>query len=194
MRATPTRVARWPTENIPLRLATPLLPARAELKAGSAERKARKTERCGTALFSYFNWLASNCFNSRAAPALHVLARNPPPSRLQPPAPERPRFNISMAFLYSKRRRRRQGAAKRFSDRPRWRRRPNRSIIREVRSSIAIQTLKAGAPLPLEHLGSKLGRSAGRQVIDISRPPRSPHGLSAIEGRHATDLKAKGIR
>ncbi len=29
----------------------------------------------------------------------------------------------------------------------------NLSIIREVRSNIAIQTLKAGAPLPLDHLG-----------------------------------------
>jgi Lrp/AsnC family leucine-responsive transcriptional regulator len=29
----------------------------------------------------------------------------------------------------------------------------NLSIIREVRSSIVIQTLKAGAPLPLDHLG-----------------------------------------
>jgi Lrp/AsnC family leucine-responsive transcriptional regulator len=29
-------------------------------------------------------------------------------------------------------------------------------IVREVRSSIAIQTLKAGAPLPLEHLDSKM--------------------------------------
>jgi Lrp/AsnC family leucine-responsive transcriptional regulator len=28
----------------------------------------------------------------------------------------------------------------------------NLSIIREVRSNIAIQTVKAGAPLPLEHL------------------------------------------
>ncbi len=28
----------------------------------------------------------------------------------------------------------------------------NLSIIREVRSSIAIQTLKTGAPLPLHHL------------------------------------------
>jgi len=26
-------------------------------------------------------------------------------------------------------------------------------IVREVRSNIAIQTLKAGAPLPLAHLG-----------------------------------------
>ena len=34
----------------------------------------------------------------------------------------------------------------------------NLSIIREVRSSIAIQTLKAGAPLPLDHL-SGLSRS-----------------------------------
>lgn len=30
----------------------------------------------------------------------------------------------------------------------------NLSIIREVRSNIAIQTLKAGAPLPLDHLGA----------------------------------------
>lgn len=30
----------------------------------------------------------------------------------------------------------------------------NLSIIREVRSNIAIQTLKAGAPLPLDHLGT----------------------------------------
>ncbi|MDB5608355.1 MAG: AsnC family transcriptional regulator [Bradyrhizobium sp.] len=29
----------------------------------------------------------------------------------------------------------------------------NLPIVREVRSNIAIQTLKAGAPLPLEHLG-----------------------------------------
>jgi Lrp/AsnC family transcriptional regulator, leucine-responsive regulatory protein len=29
----------------------------------------------------------------------------------------------------------------------------NLSIVREVRSNIAIQTLKAGAPLPLSHLG-----------------------------------------
>ena len=28
-------------------------------------------------------------------------------------------------------------------------------IVREVRSNIAIQTLKAGAPLPLDHLGAK---------------------------------------
>jgi len=31
----------------------------------------------------------------------------------------------------------------------------NLPIIREVRSSIAIQTLKAGAPLPLDHLNTK---------------------------------------
>jgi Lrp/AsnC family leucine-responsive transcriptional regulator len=29
----------------------------------------------------------------------------------------------------------------------------NLPIVREVRSNIAIQTLKAGAPLPLSHLG-----------------------------------------
>jgi Lrp/AsnC family leucine-responsive transcriptional regulator len=35
----------------------------------------------------------------------------------------------------------------------------NLSIIREVRSNIAIQTLKAGAPLPLDHLGpARTGR------------------------------------
>jgi len=28
-------------------------------------------------------------------------------------------------------------------------------IVREVRSNIAIQTLKAGAPLPLGHLGAQ---------------------------------------
>jgi Lrp/AsnC family leucine-responsive transcriptional regulator len=28
-------------------------------------------------------------------------------------------------------------------------------IVREVRSNIAIQTVKAGAPLPLEHLGTR---------------------------------------
>jgi Lrp/AsnC family transcriptional regulator, leucine-responsive regulatory protein len=32
----------------------------------------------------------------------------------------------------------------------------NLAIIREVRSNIAIQTLKAGAPLPLDHLGAVL--------------------------------------
>jgi Lrp/AsnC family leucine-responsive transcriptional regulator len=31
-------------------------------------------------------------------------------------------------------------------------------IVREVRSNIAIQTLKAGAPLPLDHLNSQTGR------------------------------------
>jgi Lrp/AsnC family transcriptional regulator, leucine-responsive regulatory protein len=31
-------------------------------------------------------------------------------------------------------------------------------IVREVRSNIAIQTLKAGAPLPLDHLGAKPAR------------------------------------
>jgi len=39
----------------------------------------------------------------------------------------------------------------------------NLSIIREVRSNIALQTLKAGAPLPLDHFGS------GR----VERPARS---------------------
>jgi Lrp/AsnC family leucine-responsive transcriptional regulator len=34
----------------------------------------------------------------------------------------------------------------------------NLSIIREVRSNIAIQTLKAGAPLPLNHLGPARAR------------------------------------
>ena len=31
-------------------------------------------------------------------------------------------------------------------------------IVREVRSNIAIQTLKAGAPLPLDHLGAQVAR------------------------------------
>jgi Lrp/AsnC family leucine-responsive transcriptional regulator len=38
----------------------------------------------------------------------------------------------------------------------------NLSIIREVRSNIAIQTLKAGAPLPLDHLGA----------AQVKQPPR----------------------
>ena len=33
----------------------------------------------------------------------------------------------------------------------------NMPIVREVRSNIAIQTLKAGAPLPLEHLKTVIG-------------------------------------
>jgi Lrp/AsnC family leucine-responsive transcriptional regulator len=37
----------------------------------------------------------------------------------------------------------------------------NLPIVREVRSNIAIQTLKAGAPLPLEHL--EMERSKGRR-------------------------------
>jgi Lrp/AsnC family leucine-responsive transcriptional regulator len=32
-------------------------------------------------------------------------------------------------------------------------------IVREVRSNIAIQTLKAGAPLPLDHLGALTSRA-----------------------------------
>lgn len=40
----------------------------------------------------------------------------------------------------------------------------NLPLVREVRSNIAIQTLKAGAPLPLEHLGSSVSeRRAGGQ-------------------------------
>jgi Lrp/AsnC family leucine-responsive transcriptional regulator len=35
-------------------------------------------------------------------------------------------------------------------------------IVREVRSNIAIQTLKAGAPLPLEHLGIEQPQSPPR--------------------------------
>jgi Lrp/AsnC family transcriptional regulator, leucine-responsive regulatory protein len=34
-------------------------------------------------------------------------------------------------------------------------------IVREVRSNIAIQTLKAGAPLPLDHLGAQPAARAG---------------------------------
>jgi Lrp/AsnC family transcriptional regulator, leucine-responsive regulatory protein len=34
----------------------------------------------------------------------------------------------------------------------------NLPIVREVRSNIAIQTLKAGAPLPLAHLEQGLGK------------------------------------
>jgi Lrp/AsnC family leucine-responsive transcriptional regulator len=37
-------------------------------------------------------------------------------------------------------------------------------IVREVRSSIAIQTLKAGAPLPLGHLGAARGERPARQA------------------------------
>jgi Lrp/AsnC family leucine-responsive transcriptional regulator len=35
----------------------------------------------------------------------------------------------------------------------------NLPIVREVRSNIAIQTLKAGAPLPLDHLGAPATRA-----------------------------------
>jgi Lrp/AsnC family leucine-responsive transcriptional regulator len=34
----------------------------------------------------------------------------------------------------------------------------NLAIVREVRSNIAIQTLKAGAPLPLDHLAAPVER------------------------------------
>ena len=44
------------------------------------------------------------------------------------------------------------------------------SIIREVRSAIAIQTLKAGAPLPLNHLvPTRPARRARRAALLISR-------------------------
>jgi Lrp/AsnC family leucine-responsive transcriptional regulator len=37
-------------------------------------------------------------------------------------------------------------------------------IVREVRSNIAIQTLKAGAPLPLEHLDPTVGSTLDRSI------------------------------
>jgi Lrp/AsnC family leucine-responsive transcriptional regulator len=56
----------------------------------------------------------------------------------------------------------------------------NLPIIREVRSNIAIQTLKAGAPLPLNHLGRAAVGSAS------SRPRQSPSPLNSTSpGRSA---------
>jgi|SRR5579883_1349074 len=49
----------------------------------------------------------------------------------------------------------------------------NLSIIREVRSNIAIQTLKAGAPLPLDHLRSAPIEAAVRPRA-APRAPRNP--------------------
>jgi Lrp/AsnC family transcriptional regulator, leucine-responsive regulatory protein len=45
-------------------------------------------------------------------------------------------------------------------------------IVREVRSNIAIQTLKAGAPLPLEHLGIEQSRTAKRERPEQARRRR----------------------
>jgi Lrp/AsnC family leucine-responsive transcriptional regulator len=45
-------------------------------------------------------------------------------------------------------------------------------IVREVRSNIAIQTLKAGAPLPLEHLGIEQPR-ASPQAAKQGRPEQA---------------------
>jgi Lrp/AsnC family leucine-responsive transcriptional regulator len=47
----------------------------------------------------------------------------------------------------------------------------NLSIVREVRSNIAIQTLKAGAPLPLEHLETERPSDL-RQAAKHRRPER----------------------
>jgi Lrp/AsnC family leucine-responsive transcriptional regulator len=45
-------------------------------------------------------------------------------------------------------------------------------IVREVRSNIAIQTLKAGAPLPLEHLGIEQPRTSP-QAAKQRRPEQA---------------------
>jgi Lrp/AsnC family leucine-responsive transcriptional regulator len=54
------------------------------------------------------------------------------------------------------------------------------SIIREVRSAIAIQTLKAGAPLPLDHLAPAARPDAGPRR-GASAPPKAAR--SARRGR-----------
>lgn len=50
-------------------------------------------------------------------------------------------------------------------------------IVKEVRSAIALQTLKAGAPLPLHHL------LPGRQGGERARPARPPDRASAKRRR-----------
>ncbi len=46
----------------------------------------------------------------------------------------------------------------------------NLAMVREVRSNIAIQTVKAGAPLPLGHLAQGLLRPNDQNMIDERRP------------------------
>jgi hypothetical protein len=63
----------------------------------------------------------------------------------------------------------------------------NLPIVREVRSNIAIQTLKAGAPLPLDHL-APLGAGAIRQAAGDRRSAsslidRKPKELNDRSGR-----------
>jgi hypothetical protein len=67
----------------------------------------------------------------------------------------------------------------------------NLPIVREVKSNIAIQTLKAGAPLPLEHLDTRAepmrSRRGGRlrhhgEVLD--RPEAGPWPPANGVGRH----------
>lgn len=48
----------------------------------------------------------------------------------------------------------------------------NMPIVREVRSNIAIQTLKAGAPLPLKHLE----RERAQKRSQVTRPGRTEQG------------------
>lgn len=43
----------------------------------------------------------------------------------------------------------------------------NLPLVREVRSNIAIQTLKSGAPLPLGHLGSSLRIRNPSQILEM---------------------------
>jgi Lrp/AsnC ligand binding domain len=79
-------------------------------------------------------------------------------------------------------------------------------IVREVRSSIAIQTHKAGAPLPLDHLaqpahlpekhGNVLSRrkSGGAPESALGRrPPRraARRGLQSADGGHILRLNQK---
>jgi Lrp/AsnC family leucine-responsive transcriptional regulator len=47
----------------------------------------------------------------------------------------------------------------------------NLPIVREVRSNIAIQTLKAGAPLPLEHFEMEQAQTPG-QAAKHRQPER----------------------
>ena len=46
----------------------------------------------------------------------------------------------------------------------------NLAMVREVRSNIAIQTVKAGAPLPLGHLAQRVVRPNDQNMIDERRP------------------------
>ncbi len=64
-------------------------------------------------------------------------------------------------------------------------------IVREVRSSIAIQTHKAGAPLPLDHLAQP-ARSAEKQASALRKKEVMPAKRRVAYGKEPRNVGTKG--